>query len=168
MSSPFSRLREKVPTGRMRASSHGFTWIECLLTLSIFSILLWFSIPFATSLYQKNQMQVIQDDIKSAIRFAKMRALMDGKNEVLMPLSSSHDWSRGMQLRVDKTTQTLFEWHWPSSSIHVSWHGFLSNHFLYFSADINQSATNGYFLIQSPQQPVIKLIINRLGRVRKN
>ncbi len=130
------------------------------------SILLCFSIPFATSLYQKNQMQVIQDEIKSAIRFAKMRALIEGKNLMLMPLSTSNDWSGGMQLRVDNRAPPLFVWHWSSPQIQVNWHGFQSHHILYFAVDNNRNATNGYFLIQSATQPTIKLIVNRLGRVK--
>ncbi len=135
--------------------------------------MLLFSIPALYSLHQKNQVQVIQDDIKSAIRFGTSEALISGNNLILTPLKNSNDWSDGILLFVDNTkhrytpdVKLLREWRWQSPNVRVIWQGFQSNNYLLFSSDISQNAMNGYFEISSKTQQPVKLVINRLGRVR--
>ena len=142
----------------------GFTWIELLMSLTLFALLLLMGIPYTTHFLQKNQAEVIKDEIKSAIRFSRLRALSEGQDLVLMPMAASNDWSGGMQLM--KRGLRIFEWHWASPQIHVRWQGFQSNHFLRFAADVSRYATNGSFFIQSPSRPVVTLVVNRLGRVQ--
>jgi Tfp pilus assembly protein FimT len=134
---------------------------------------LFFSIPFLSSLYQKNQLQVRQDEIKASIQFAKIQAQIRHKNLLLAPIGGKNDWSAGMRLFVDNAqhrytpnAQVLHEWHWKASNISISWHGFQSDHYLLFAAENSKNAINGYFLIQINSELVIKLIVNRLGRVR--
>lgn len=143
-----------------------YTLIELLLGLALLAILLFFSLPFASSMHQKNQIQVIKNDIKSAIRFAKTHALMSGKNVILAPLQHSVDWSSGMLLYLPEN-KLLHEWRWQAPGIHVAWHGFQSNHYLLFSADASQNAVNGYFEIHDNMNQKVTLVLNRLGRVRE-
>ena len=152
---------------------HGFTLIELVISLSIVATVLIFTIPFASSLHQKNQLQTRQDEIKAAIRFAKTQAQTIGKNLILTPLPNSNNWSKGMQLFIDNPKHRytpdatiLHEWQWNSSNVQMSWHGFQSNHYLLLAADSSRNATNGYFLIQANSQRPVKLVVNRLGRVR--
>lgn len=152
-----------------------FTLVELLLGLSLLGILLFFTLPFESSLHQKNQVQVIQDDIIAAVRYAKTNALTRGKNVILTPLVNSHDWSDGMMLFIDNAThrytpddKLLHEWHWPSTEIHVSWKGFQSSHYLLFSADATQNSVNGSFLINGNSKHAVKIVINKLGRIKKS
>lgn len=147
--------------------SDGFTWIESLISLALLAVLLMMGIPYTARLYQKNQVQVIQYEIASAIRFSRLRAMSEGRALVLRPLLASNDWSNGMQLM--SGDEQLFEWHWATpQKIRVDWHGFQSNRFLRFVPDANEFATNGYFSIHSASFPPVKLVVNRLGRVRFN
>lgn len=152
-----------------------FTLIEVLLSLSLLATLLFFTLPFESSLHQKNQVQVIQHDIQSAIRYAKTQALTRGENILLMPLRGSTDWSSGMLLLVDNAkhrfsseNQLIHEWQWTPSRVEVSWRGFQSKHYLLFSPDLSQNSVNGSFLINYGSKHAIKLSINKLGRVRVN
>lgn len=137
-------------------------------------MVLFFSMPFVSSLYQKNQLQVRQDDIKASIQFAKIQAQVRHQNLLLAPIAGNHDWSAGMRLFVDNAQHrytakedVLQEWHWKkASAIFISWHGFQSDHYLLFNAENSKNVINGYFLIQINSKLVIKLIVNRLGRVR--
>ena len=153
-------------------TSRAFTLIELLLSLTLLAILLFFAVPFASSMHEKNQIQVIQDDIRSAIRFAKTQAMISGNNILLTPLPDSNDWSNGMLLFVDNPkhhytadTQPLQKWQWFSSGIQVTWKGFQSSHYLLFSADLSKNATNGTFIIRNQSQIRVKLVVNRLGMV---
>ena len=122
-------------------------------------------------MHQKNQSQVIQADIKGAIRYAKTKALIDGKSLVLKPLQDSTDWSNGMQLFIDNATtdaELIHEWRWTALCIHVTWHGFQSRRDLLFSSEISQNAVNGYFEIKTHSNQIVNLVVNRLGRVRES
>lgn len=156
--------------------TRAYTLIETLLCLGLISILLCFSLPHLSSLHQKNQMEVIQDDLKSAIRFAKTEALINDSNLILTPMQDTNDWSHGMLLFIDNTkhhyTQDdtlLREWHWHTPNVQVAWHGFQSSEYLLFSADASRNAMNGRFVISTndKSKPTVKLVVNRLGRVRR-
>ena len=154
--------------------SQGLTLIELLVTLSLLSILFFFSTLLTHSFYKKNQFQIISDEIKMAIYTAKMQALMTRDTLVLTPLSGEGDWSHGMLLFVDNGTHhfipndpLLHQWHWASPDIQISWHGFQSKNYLLFAADIRRSTTNGYFMIKNNLHQQVKLIINRVARVRQ-
>ena len=151
----------------------GFTLIELLLSLAILIIVMCFSIPFASSLHQKTLLQARQDEIKAAIRYARTQSQLLGKNLILTPILNSNDWSKGMRLFVDNPkhlytpdTTVIHEWHWNKSSLQITWHGFQSNHYLLFASDNNRNATNGYFSIQMQSGTIVKMVVNRLGRIR--
>ncbi len=150
----------------------GFTLLEILLCLLLLSIVIFFSLSYTPLLYKKNQSQTISADIKNAVHTAKMQALLQGQALALTSLSRTSNWSDGMRLVVDNPThhyeedsETLYEWHWTSTGTQVEWHGFQSNEYVLFATDLRSSRTNGYFLIKNVDQQ-IKLILNRLGRVR--
>jgi len=152
-----------------------FTLIELLLSLFLVATILFFTIPFESSLHQKNQVQVIQDDIKGAVRYAKTQALTSGNNLIITPLPYTNDWSNGMLLFIDNAThqytvddKLIYEWHWLSPGIDVGWRGFQSSHYLLFSADASQNAVNGSFSIKSNSKSAVKLVINKLGRIRSS
>ena len=152
---------------------NGFTLIEVLLSLSIVATLLFFTLPFESFFYKKNQAQVIQSDIQSAVRYAKTHALAIGENVILTPLQGSTDWSLGMLMLVDNAkhgytsnAQLIHEWHWKKSGVAVSWRGFQSKHYLLFAADPRQNSVNGSFLIKTGPNYTVKLLLNKLGRIR--
>ncbi len=147
-----------------RLNVGAYSLIELMLGLSLLASMALFSIPLISSLYQNNQIQVLQDDIKSAVHYAKSMAMVSGKNAILKPLGNLHDWSQGMVLLVDN--QPVHTWQWSLGDNKILWRGFQSTDFLLFSADAGRNSANGYFLVMKNKQPVIKLMINRLGRVR--
>jgi type IV fimbrial biogenesis protein FimT len=153
--------------------SLGLTLIECLLSLFLLSMLFMSALPSVSGLLQKNQMQVLQDDLKSAIFYARSQALIRNQPILLTPLSETNDWSEGITVFVDNEThryasdsEILFQWHWSYSDVRVTYHGFQANQALRFVPEISQNAVNGYFLIQNQYQQGIKVVINRFGRVR--
>jgi prepilin-type N-terminal cleavage/methylation domain-containing protein len=157
---------------RVTFQEKGYSLIELLTCLSLLAILLSFTVS-VTSLYKKNQLQTITDDIKKAFQFAKMQALISGKTLLLAPLPPSKDWSAGMVLFVDpgnhqytSDIKPLQKWQWHFTGITITWHGFQSRGYLLFTPDINSSTLNGYFIIKNSIQQ-IKLVINRIGRIKQ-
>ena len=152
----------------------GLTLIELLVSLSVLAILVCCSFSFSPSLYKKNQLQRVTDDIKSAIRFAKMQALLTGDIVALTPIATTGGWSEGMLLFVDNVKHRyvsggtlLHQWRWTLSGIQVSWHGFQSGNYLLFTPDISSSTVNGEFIITNHIQQQVILVVNRLGRVKE-
>lgn len=151
----------------------GFTLFELLISLSIVSIVCLFALPYWSSFYQNYQLQVRQHEIQQAVRFAKMQAQLMHQSLLLVPIDGRDDWSFGMRLLVDNAQHrytpealVLHEWHWHHSMMTIRWHGFQSNGYLLFANHIRNYAVNGYFLMQTHQGRVVKLIVNRLGDVR--
>ena len=145
-----------------------FTLVEVLLSLSLLAMVFFFTIPMYSAFHEKNQIQVIAEDINAAIRYAKTYAMTQEKNVILMPIDHSKDWSMGMQLSIYNSAhqyQLIHEWDWHSPNVQVDWHGFQSKHYLLFSADPRQNDVNGAFTITGSARG-LKLVINKLGRIR--
>ena len=153
----------------------GLTLLELVVSLSLFAILLCLSFSFAPSLYKKNKLQVVSNEVKGAIQHAKLQALLTGETLVLARLPGAREWSSGMVLFVDNgshqctsVTKILHEWHWHSSEIQDSWHGFQSQDYLLFSPDMSRNTVNGSFEITNSIKQKIKLVVNRLGRIKED
>ncbi len=153
----------------------GFTLLELLAGISLTAIVLCISLPFAPALYKKNKLHVLTDDVKAAIQYAKIQAVMTGEQLALTRLPGAGDWSDGMLLFVDNANhqyttgaKLLHEWRWQSSEIQVSWHGFQSQDYLLFSPEMSSSAVNGSFTLTNAMHQQTKLVVNRLGRVSQH
>lgn len=152
--------------------NYGLTLIELLAGLVIISIMFAFCLPLGFSLYGKNQLKVLENEISIAIRFARNMALMKHIPLVLSPLPKTNNWSDGMILFVDnknhqytETDQLIHQWNWQKLKVQVNWQGFRSHNYLIFSSTLSHSANNGHFTLRNKEGETVKLVINRLGRV---
>lgn len=148
------------------------SWMELIIGLALAALLSMMAMPGIQDLYQKNQMQVCLETIQQALQFARVQATLRGERLMLTPITPDYNWSNGMMLLSDHdatqgngTATILYQWQWPSP-IRVQWFGFQSNKYLLFAPDLDNNATNGYFLIQSAGIKPLQLNINRLGRAR--
>lgn len=154
--------------------SSGLTLIELLVVAVLLSILSFFCFPHWQIIHQKNQLQILQDEIGNAVRFARTHSILRGETLILTPLPDTSDWSSGMLLWVDNPTHQyvlgstlIHQWRWKNSGFHVTWHGFQSSRYLLFSADVKKAASSGHFLIAKNSQQPVKLTVNRLGRIAR-
>ncbi len=154
--------------------NYGLTLLELLASLLIISILCMFCVPLGLSVYENNQLQVVGDEISTAIRFARNMALLHQLPLALTPLNQSNDWSEGMVLFVDNKKHRLTEhdkliqqWNWQRRGVKVSWQGFQTNDYLLFPTELHHAALSGHFDLQNREGRVVKLVINRLGRVTR-
>lgn len=149
----------------------GLSLFELLVVLLLLSILFAFGLPFTTQWSQRQLAWIMQKDIEQAIEYAKQESLLLGEPLRLVPLRN-HDWSTGLELLKEHESlasapSILYTWPWRQSHIQVVWHGFLSDAYLRFTPDLSQMALNGYFLIEEGAQQRIKIMLNRVGRVRE-
>ena len=158
-----------------QSAEDGFTLLELLVSMTLAVVILSLCVSFAPSLYKKNKLRVFTDEVKGAIQYAKIQALITGEPLILTRLPGVSDWSDGAILFVDNArhqyaseTNLLHEWQWTSSGVHLSWRGFQSDDYLLFTPDMSSSAVNGTFIITAPLHQKTTLVVNRLGRVKEN
>lgn len=147
----------------------GYTLIELLFVLGVFSALCFFSISSLTGLRHRNEEQVILDEIKSAIQFAKIQAVNLKQPLYLSALDSN--WSEGIGLfRMDyKSLKKILvqQWSWKHTSWDMTWSGVSGGKQIIIFSDIAQSMSNGRFILKNTQtRKQIVLTLNRLGRIK--
>lgn len=148
----------------------GFSLLELLIVLFLISLTFAFGLPLTSYWYQNQVAELMQKDIEQAIEQGIQESIILGEPLRLIPLKDQV-WTSGLQLikeeGVPNKPTLIHVWQWPSTPYHIAWHGFLGNTFLRFVPDISQSAMNGYFLIENQNHQEIKIIVNRIGRIRK-
>lgn len=145
----------------------GFTLIELLITLALIAILSLLSIASSTLFIRKNEQQVIVDEIRAAVQYAKLQAVNRGGEVFLSPLDQSLDWSRGVVLTEANKKEILYQWQWHHPHWVLSWSGVRSSHKITFSNNPINSISNGRFqLTHVDAKKPINIVLNRLGRIR--
>lgn len=149
-------------------NTKGFSLIELIFLITLLSIMATLGAVSLTHFKNKNERQVILDEIRTAVLYAKTQALQQGKPVYLTPLDNEHNWAKGMRLRfVDAQKQALYQWQWHHPQWHVTWNGARKSNAIIFSNKPAQAISNGKFTITNIQtKENIVVILNRLGRLR--
>lgn len=149
----------------------GFTLVELLISLVIFIGLSTLGIASYSYIVRKNEQQTIVDELRTAVQYAKIQAVIRGETISLGPSDSSFNWANGLQLTTwNKKTQTrelLYQWQWHHLRWSLTWNGVRSLNRVIFSNNPANAISNGHFTLENfdtHQQLVI--ILNRLGRIK--
>lgn len=147
----------------------GFTLLELVMTLALLTGLLLLGVISSSSLMSKNEGQILVNEIKTAIQYAKNQSINLGTTVYLAPLDSEDNWSKGMILSQFKNNQikVLNQWQWDHKYWSVTWKGAHSAKSISFSHQALHALSNGKFTLRNNySQESIALILNRLGRIR--
>ncbi len=149
-----------------------FSLLELLFSLALVSLLCLSCLPAWFSLSKKNELQLIERDLITALRYGRTLAFTQQLQLALTPLPNQQDWSKGMILFVDNKMhsysskdQLLYRWQWQVPELTVTWKGFQSNQYLLFASNIKHAASSGHFNIKLGKVLDKKIIVNRLGRI---
>jgi type IV fimbrial biogenesis protein FimT len=150
--------------------SKGFTLLELLFVLFIISILSLIGIFSSYSLVSKTEQQIVLDSLRSAIQYAKIKAIYSGKTVFLSSLDDNANWNEGVKLtQVNRMTQQvslIHEWQWHYPHWVIDWVGASSSKYIMISADPTNAISNGHFTVFNPYTTErVHLVLNRLGRV---
>lgn len=158
------RISLSVKTANQQPS--GFSSLECVMVLLILGVLLGVGWPLFNTRNPWQQSQWLATQLTTAIHYARMEAVTRG--ELLQLIPDVHDTQMRLKLvRHEKTKQSsqiLHEWDWDTAPCEVQWYGFQKQGVL-FSPDVYHVAANGYFLIHHGTKKMIKLVVNRWGKV---
>lgn len=151
--------------------SKGFTLIELLFTLFLVSVILLYGLMSFSSLLSRNEKQVILDEIRLIVNYAKIQAINSGKTLCLSSLNKTANWSNGAQLLegVQSSTQTsiVHQWQWYHPHWIIKWSGITSSEKIVISPDPLRAISNGHFNVINPHtKEEIVITLNRLGRVK--
>ncbi len=147
----------------------GYTLIEMLITLLALSILLFIGTGSLSNMLNKNEREVIIDELKVAVDFARIQSMTKNIALELIP-TGSDDWSPGAQLvKINNKSlkEGIHEWQWGHPHWAISWHGVNSAKKIKFSPDPLQAISNGRFILQnSGTKERVEVVLNRLGRLK--
>ncbi|WP_225316912.1 GspH/FimT family pseudopilin [Legionella longbeachae] len=149
----------------------GFTLLELIITMTLFACLLIMGVSSYSYFLRKNEQQIIIDELRNAIRYAKLQAMINGNSVFLIPLDVSLNWAKGMTLnfmnRQTNQVELIYQWQWSHPHWSLHWTGVSSNNKIIFSNNPTQAMSNGHFsLININTHEKITLTLNRLGRIR--
>jgi len=160
----------------------GFTLIELLVTTCIMLIILVMATTFGPTILARNRSLAVFDQLSLAIQTARSIALNTNEDVILCHSSDGEHcvgaWAEGQLLFVDKdkngklNSDDILLQYFPSFKklADLDWHGFQSDDILIFHPDFFKNVLNGSF-IYTPKNLSEhfswKMVVNRLGRVRK-
>ena len=176
-SNPERSFNEALETGLLsdalndEIKKNGFTFIEMLITLVILAVLSTLTVSSYSYFLQKNEEQIIEDELRTAVQYSKMQAINLAKPVFLQPLDASLNWSNGVALstlnKQTNKTELLYQWQWHHPRWGVTWTGVRIYNKVTFSNNPISAISNGRFTLTNldTHQQVI-IILNRLGRTR--
>lgn len=148
----------------------GFTLLELLCVLALFSLIAVFGLPAMNHLIKKNERLVLVDGLNALIRDAKIQAISQGRPLTLSPMEYNN-WAKGVVLWYwdQEKSQRIIVYTWSWSYVHwrLLWQGAQGDDLL-ISNKLTQAMSNGAFeLCQNADENCTKLVLNKLGRVNK-
>jgi prepilin-type N-terminal cleavage/methylation domain-containing protein len=149
----------------------GFTLLELLITLVLLVTLSTLSVVSYSYLLRKNEQQTIVDELRTAVQYAKIQALILGHPVTLAPLDASLNWSNGLVLsswnKKTNKMEVLYQWQWHHPCWSLTWIGARSTDKVIFSNNPASAISNGRFTLMNPEtHKTVVIILNRLGRIR--
>jgi Tfp pilus assembly protein FimT len=149
----------------------GITLLELLVTMLLLFALSIIAIGSYSSLMQKNEQQVIIDELKKAVHFAKIQAIIRGTPVTLAPLDNSTNWADGVILRAlnkkSNEKELIYQWQWHHPHWRLDWTGVNALNKISFSNNPTHAISNGRFtLISTQNNQHVAIVLNRLGRIR--
>ncbi|STY29418.1 Tfp type 4 fimbrial pilin related signal peptide protein domain [Legionella wadsworthii] len=149
----------------------GLTLIELLVTSSLLLSLSIIGISSYFYFMKKNEQNALIDEIRTAVQYAKIQAILSGKPVYLSPLDATSSWSKGMVLKSinkrNKNLELINQWTWNFPRWDLHWIGVRSTNSITFSTYPGQAISNGHFILTNKKtHEQIKIILNRIGRVK--
>lgn len=147
----------------------GFTLLEILFVTAISCLLLTFSIASYSVILKYNEQEVIINDLKNVIQFAKSYALLNNHTISLKPIDDANNWSKGLVITDDSTeipkAIQYRSWHHPQWNL--KWKGARPANKIVFPGTLSAAVDNGTFILSYKDNALIKkIIINRIGRIK--
>lgn len=149
----------------------GFTLLELLITLVLLACLSALAAASYSYLLRNNEQQVIVDELRTAVHYAKIQALILGNPVALSPLDASLNWSTGMVLstwsKKNNKMAILYQWQWHHPRWNLTWIGARSSERVLVSNNPASAISNGHFtLTNADTHQNVRIVLNRLGRIR--
>lgn len=149
-------------------TQHAFTLVELLIVLALVAITGNIAIPALQDFLERNQQQMLYQQISRALQHARSYAVTHRVPVELCAsndgLSCNSDWSHGWLLRELNQTSTIAVTLLNSDRQRLQWKGF--NQTIQFHGTGTSPIGNGRFYSCHKGKVSWQLVINRQGRLR--
>lgn len=158
------------------SASRGFSLLELLITLALFSVVMAIAIPSLGPAIERHSVLADTRTLLRVVRLARQVAVTSGKRVTICPVDSAQrctsDWSRRVAAFTDQDNdeqigdndRILYHWGQEHRSV-LRWRGFGSGYLRI--SHRGHSAENGSFTLCPPGgsvQMARQLVVNRVGR----
>lgn len=148
-------------------SCYGFSVLEVCVVLIMVSILAGLSAPVVSQMVHHLEWRMASHRLLSALRFTRLTAVSHHRPAALCAFGLHGNWSRGWQVR-DTTSSRVYHYY-PALGAQIMLHwkgGFLSRQCVIFDRQGFASGSQGRFVLSSPDQREIDIVVSRGGGVR--
>jgi type IV fimbrial biogenesis protein FimT len=166
-------VKNKGDARKVMKQQSGFTLIEWMVCLAVLAILTAITLPMASSVFQRNHIDVLSHEIQNALQYTKNLVLSQGHPMIITPIPGTKDWSHGMIVFQDNANHQYtdqdkirHQWDWHYPGVTINWNGFLSPDYLIFSNEIRQATSSGSFHVYLNGVEKKIITVNRIGHVR--
>lgn len=147
--------------------SSGFSFIECMVTISIMAILGSFAFS-ALSWHHRIQAKIAAEMLMSDLILAQQKSQSSRKNIILCPMNQENTcdstWKNTYQL-YEKTTGKILYQQKLNPKIQITYQGFPNHHQIDFQPYYPQ-ISNGTFHITYDSKAYYQIILNQAGNVK--
>ncbi|SDT92432.1 GspH/FimT family pseudopilin [Halopseudomonas salegens] len=156
----------------------GFTLIELVVALAVVAVLLVLALPAFGNLIDRTRMDADASELLRTLRFARQEAVRGNQTLTVAPLTAQ-DWNRGWVVFVDRNhngeldkNEPLLRAYEGSGNSAIKANTPLSRYVRYNALGQSQLLNGGFqagtfrFCPQDLTRPGVKMVINRVGRVR--
>ena len=151
-----------------RENQRAFTLMEMFIVLAALAILAQIAVPAFHDFIERNQQQVLSDQIARAVQQARTHAVTHRTRVELCGtrdgITCHSDWSQGWLIRELKHPAVLHITQLDPDKKRLKWSGFQNK--IHFHSNGISPTGNGRFYSCHKQRISWQLILNRQGRLR--
>ncbi len=121
----------------------GFSFLELVISLMIFSIISCFTLSTYNHWRQQHERQLLLQELKQIIAYGRTQAVTYQRALHLVPIVGD-DWAQGVALKTSED-ELLSQWHWHLHYWQLHWEGAHRSQDIILAPDLSAAISNGTF-----------------------
>ncbi|MCD8525557.1 MAG: GspH/FimT family protein [Gammaproteobacteria bacterium] len=157
----FINLQRHMPVLHKKKND-GFSLIDVLVTIVLISIILWTSTTGIVTYFSHRKQYLFMQQLYHDLKWARIESIVLSQS---IRVASDGDWCHGWVVD-DQETQHIFKRHEGIENCRIDFSSFPSLTYFQFSPRGRSDEQNATFTFFDQNQKIMRIIINKAGRVR--